>query len=382
MRKICVVVASRANYGRIKSLMRSVETHPELQLKVVVTASALLYRFGSAIDIIRRDGFEPAAISHIVVEGDTPSTMAKSTGLGIIELTSIFESIVPDVVLTVADRYETMATAIAASYMNIPLAHTQGGEVTGSIDESVRHAVTKLAHIHFPASQQAADNIARMGEDPEKIFLTGCPSIDLLTENDLLLPPEFFNVSGGVGMPINSEQPYLVVLQHPITTEYGHSGQQVAETLEAIRRIGMHTVWLWPNVDAGSDEISKRLRTFREGTPAAPIHFFRNFPPEDYARLIANCTCLVGNSSSAIREGAFLGVPAVNIGNRQRGRECGPNVIHVPYDAAAIENAIKKQLAHGRYKRSPIFGSGSAGKQIAQVLAHVDLDTNKLLSYG
>src|SRR4029079_15730105 len=158
-RKICVVVNSRANYGRIKSVVRAVTEPPTREMQLIVGVSALLHRFGSVIDVIRADGFEPTAVVHSMVEGETPTTMAKSTGLGILELASQFENIKPDVVLTVADRFETISTAIAASYMNIPVAHTQGGEVTGSIDESVRHAVTKLSHIHFPATKKSAENL-------------------------------------------------------------------------------------------------------------------------------------------------------------------------------------------------------------------------------
>src|SRR4029079_6719023 len=174
-RKICVVVNSRANYGRIKTVMRAVTEHPKLELQLIVGASALLHRFGSVIDVIRADGFEPTAVVHSMVEGETPTTMAKSTGLGILELASQFENIKPDVVLTVADRFETISTAIAASYMNIPVAHTQGGEVTGSIDESVRHAITKLSPFQFPATELAARRVVAMGEDPAWVFNVGCP---------------------------------------------------------------------------------------------------------------------------------------------------------------------------------------------------------------
>lgn len=381
MRKICVVVASRANYGRIKSAMRAIKEHPDLELQLVVGASAVLYRFGEVVEVIRRDGFKPDATLHMVIEGDTPATMAKSTGLGIIELTTIFENLRPDVVVTVADRYETLATAVSASYMNIPLAHTQGGEVTGSIDESVRHAITKLAHIHFPASQLAADNLLRMGEDPQKIFMTGCPAMDLVAGLDLAMPTDFFKRGGGVGATLDPSKPYLVVLQHPVTTEYGQGFAQIEATLQAVSSIGIQTAWLWPNVDAGSDQISKRLRMFREDNSSAPIHFFKNFPAEDYIRLIGNCACLVGNSSSALREGAFLGIPAVNIGNRQRGREHGPNVANVGYEAENIEATIRRQLEHGVYASSPIFGNGTAGQQIAEVLARVDLSVEKRLHY-
>ena len=167
VRKVCVVVGSRANYGSIKSVMRAVQAHPDLQLQIIVAASALLDRFGSVVDVIERDGFTPDARVNMIVEGETPVTMAKSTGLGLLELPTLFELLKPDVVVTVGDRFETMATAVAGAYMNIPLAHTMGGEVTGTIDESIRHAITKLAHVHFPANQDAADRIVRLGEDPD-----------------------------------------------------------------------------------------------------------------------------------------------------------------------------------------------------------------------
>ena len=307
--------------------------------------------------------------------------MAKSTGMGIIELSTQFENLRPDIVLTVADRFETMATAIAASYMNIPLAHTQGGEVTGSIDESVRHAITKLAHLHFPATERARANVVRMGEDPATVHLTGCPAIDLLVDNDLGLDPDVLNHSKGVGPSVDPDAPYLVVLQHPVTTEYGSGFDQVRETLGAVDRIGMQTVWLWPNVDAGSDDVSKGLRMFREQNPDANVHFYRNFPAEDYARLLNNAECIVGNSSSALREGAFLGVPAVNVGTRQQGRERGPNVADADYDAAAIESAVRRQIAHGRFPRSTLFGDGQAGQRVANVLADAEITIQKRLAY-
>ena len=207
-RKVCVVVNSRANYGRIKSFLRAASDHPGLKLQLVVGASALLHRFGKAIDIIRGDGFEPQAVVHSIVDGETPTTMAKSVGLGTIELATHFEALKPDVVLTVADRFETIATAIAASYMNIPVAHTQGGEVTGSIDENVRHAITKLSHIHFPATARAREFLLRMGEREDTIFVTGCPSIDVLVENDLALPPDIFARNRGVGADLDVSKPY------------------------------------------------------------------------------------------------------------------------------------------------------------------------------
>lgn len=380
-RKICVVVNSRANYGRIKSVLQAVHRHPKLELQLVVGASALLTRFGDVATIMKNDGFAPNATVYSIVEGETPTTMAKSVGIGIIELATQFENLRPDIVLTVADRFETIATAIAASYMNIPVAHTQGGEVTGSIDESVRHAVTKLSHIHFPATERSKENLIRMGESPRSIFLTGCPSIDVIAELDLTLPDDLFRRYRGVGPDIDPGEPYLVVLQHPVTTEYGRGFDQINETIEAIMAVGIQTVWLWPNVDAGSDDVSKGLRVFRERVRPDFIHFYRNFEVDDYARLIANCKCLVGNSSSALREGAFLGIPAVNVGTRQNGREHGENVVHVPHSADRVERAIRRQMEKGHFARSTLFGNGTAGDRIAGILVDVEATIQKSLAY-
>lgn len=380
-RKVCVVVASRANYGRIKSVLKAIQDHPDLELQLIVGASALLYRFGNVIDVIRDDGFEVNARVYSIVEGENLTTMAKSTGLGIIELATLFENLSPDIVLTVADRFETMATAIAASYMNIPVAHTQGGEVTGSIDESVRHAITKLSHIHFVATNESRERVIKMGEDPERVFNTGCPSIDAIADIDLSMTSDFFDAYGGVGKHIDSSKPYIVVLQHPVTTEFGSGLNQINETLDAVKQLGMQTVWLWPNVDAGSDDISKGLRMFREQHRDLPLHFFRNFSVEDYARLINNCACLIGNSSSGIREGAFLGVPVVNIGSRQNSRERGDNVVDVPYFRNHIHDAAIHQIRHGRYMSQPLFGRGDSGQTIAKLLATQEVSIQKSITY-
>jgi len=385
-KSVCVVVNSRANYGRIKTFMKAVANHEELELQLIVGASALLYRYGSAVDVMREDGFEPISVVHSIVEGETPTTMAKSTGLGIIELATHFENLKPDIVLTVADRFETLATAVASSYMNIPLAHTQGGEVTGSIDESVRHAITKLAHIHFPATDKAKQNILRMGEDPNYVFCTGCPAMDLLVDTDLSLKPGIFKSYKGVGENISDSDPYVIVLQHPVTTEYGNGRKQIIETLRAVHEFTSNTgtkgVWLWPNVDAGSDDISKAIREYRETTLSSNIHFFKNFSPEDYAAILNNAKMIIGNSSSGIREGSFLGVPCVNIGNRQSNREHADNVMNAAYDKENILSCIYKQYKQRRYKSSKLFGNGEAGKQMASILAKITPNIIKTLHYS
>jgi UDP-hydrolysing UDP-N-acetyl-D-glucosamine 2-epimerase len=381
-RKVCVVVNSRANYGRIKSVLRAVQNHSDLDLTLIAGASALLWRFGNVAEQIREDGFRVDAVIYSIIEGENPTTMAKSTGMGIMELATQFENIKPDIAITVADRFETMATAIAASYMNIPLAHTQGGEVTGSIDESVRHAITKLAHIHFPATAQAKENIIRMGEDPAKVFLTGCPAIDIVADLDLTPPDDLLLRYGGVGPDLDIHKPYLIVLQHPVTTEFGSGMAQINETLQAIKAMHMQTIWLWPNVDAGSDEISKGLRMFREKEKPDYVHFYRNFSVEHYAQLIGNCACLIGNSSSGIREGSFLGVPDVNIGTRQTSREQADNCINTDYNHQEIEDAIRHHIKNGHFPSDTLYGDGQAGDRIADILADVDINIQKKLMYS
>ena len=384
MRKVCVVVGSRANYSSIKSVMRAVKQHPGLRLQLIVGASALLDRFGSVVDVIERDGFVPDARVNMIVEGETPVTMAKSTGLGLLELPTLFELLKPDVVITVGDRFETMATAVAGAYMNIPLAHTMGGEVTGTIDESIRHAITKLAHIHFPANTLAAERIVRLGEDPSSVHVVGCPRMDLVAE---------VTANGGVGMDadwleregvgghLHIDQQYLLVSQHPVTTEYGQAEQQITETLLALKELAMPTIMLWPNVDAGSEDVARGMRKFREQYKLEFIRFYKNFPVETYLRLMKSAACIVGNSSSSIREGAFLGTPAVNIGSRQQGRERGPNVIDAPHDRDAIADAVRRQVAHGPYAPAHIYGDGTAGGRIADVLARTPLHVQKRIQY-
>ncbi|MGH3885404.1 MAG: UDP-N-acetylglucosamine 2-epimerase [Pseudonocardiaceae bacterium] len=380
-KKICVVVASRANLARITTVLEAVRDHPALELQVIAAASALLDRFGCAVNVLEDTGFTPDAKIHCIIEGQTPATMAKSTGLGLLELPTAFERLEPDIVVTVADRFETIATAIAGAYMNIPVAHTQGGEVSGSIDESVRHAITKLSHIHFPATELSARRIIAMGEDPQYVFNLGCPAIDLAARTRPGSRRDALIDHCGEGSPIDPEQPFLLVMQHGVTTEYGHGLDQMTTTLRAISSIGMQALVFWPNVDAGSAEVAASIRQFREQGLADRCQFFRNLPADDFTRLMTHCACMIGNSSAALREGAYLGTPAVSIGTRQHNRECGPNVVFTSHDPPEITEAVRAQIAHGRYARSDLFGSGTAGRDIADVLATVNPPVQKRLHY-
>lgn len=375
-RNICVVVASRANYGRVKYLLKAIESHPDLNLQLIVGASTLLERFGKAIDVIRSDGFEPVRSIHYIIEGENLVTQAKSTGLGIVELSSAFQDLEPHMVVTVADRFETMATAIAASYLNIPLVHLQGGEVSGNIDDRVRHAITKLSDFHFVATKMSMKRVISMGESKERVYNFGCPAMDILANEDLSLSNGSMNTNNkGVGMPVDWENPYILMLQHPVTTSYGKGFFQIKETLKALKSFtNIQKVVLWPNSDAGSDSVAKGIRNFREKHERdINFHFFKNFSPETYARVLNNTICAVGNSSSFLREGAYLGVPAVIVGDRQRNREHGKNILFSEYDAEMIKSKISRQITHGRYESDPIFGKGNAGKKIANEMAKISL---------
>ncbi len=382
-RRICVLVTARPSYSRIRSALKAIQDHPDLELQLVVAASALLERYGNAIDAIEHDGFQPSARVYMVLEGENLVTSAKSTGLGLVELATVFDNLKPDAVVTVADRYETLATAVAASYMNIPVVHVQGGEVTGSIDEKVRHAVTKLANLHLVSTEMARQRVIRLGEEPDSVVLTGCPSIDIAAEVAARPAMDFnpFDKYGGVGPREDLSKGYLVVMQHPVTTEYEEARMQVDETLYAVKDTALPVLWFWPNVDAGSDGTSKGIRMFREQEKPQNFHFFRNMFPEDFLRLLHGSTAIVGNSSVAIRECSFLGVPAVNVGTRQHGRERGQNVIDVEHDRLAITAAIREHTRRGRAAEDHLYGDGHAGARIAETLASAELRIEKRLTY-
>lgn len=377
MRKICVVITARPSYSRIKTALTAIEKHPELELQLVITGSALLEKYGSVITQIENDGFRVANRLFNVLEGNSPAVAVKTTGLALLELSTIFEQMKPDAVVTIADRFETMSTAVSASYMNIPLVHIQGGEVTGNIDEKVRHAITQLSDIHFVSSENARQKVIQMGKNADSVFNTGCPSIDMaidIQENsaldfDLYEYDDF-------GLKLDLSHGYVIVMQHPVTTEYQFSKSQIECTIKAIERLALPAFWFLPNPDPGTEEIAKEIINAKDKKKLSAIRFFSNMEPRQFLRLLKNSSCLVGNSSVGIRECSFLGIPVVNIGNRQSGRERGRNVIDVDYDSDAIYEAIKFQIDHGSYPQDSIYGNGNSGEKIAALLASVSLSIN------
>ena len=382
-RKICAVVTARPSYSRIRTALKAIQEHPELELQLVVAGSALLGRYGNAVNVIEKDGFKIDEKVFMVLEGESPMAMAKTTGLGVMELSNVFYNLKPDAVITIADRFETIATSIAAAYQNIPLVHIQGGEVTGNIDEKVRHANTKLADLHLVASENAKERVIKLGEDPSYVLNTGCPSIDIAKEvldaSDYKFNP--IEKYGGVGADLDISKGYLVVMQHPETSRYKSAREDVLSTLKAIHELNIPTFWFWPNVDAGSDGTSSGIRHFREVNNPTNIRFFKNMEPNDFLHLLKNSDCLIGNSSVGIRECSFIGVPTVNIGTRQNRRERGKNVVDVAYDTELIKKAIHERIAKKGRLSENIYGDGNSGKRIANALANTKLIAHKTIMY-
>lgn len=381
LRKICVVLVDRANYGRLKPVMRAIAAQPELELQVVAAGTMVLERFGLPVRVVETDGFRIDGEVYIELEGSTPSTMAKSVGFGVVEFSSEFQRLKPDIVLLIGDRYEALSAAIAAAFMNICIAHVQGGEVSGSIDESARHAITKLAHFHFPSTVRSAEYLVRMGERPDTILGVGCPSSDIAATLDRTLLSEVVNTPGSGGW-IHVDKPFLLAVFHPMTTEYGGEQQQMEELLEALHRLRTQTLLLWPNIDAGADHISKAVRVFRDQRKPAWLRMLINLAPEDYLKVLANTACAIGNSSSFVRDAGYFGTPVVLVGNRQDGRETDVHVTPVAPAAREIVAAVRMQLAHGRYQPSTLYGDGRVSDRIARALLRLQPYVQKRLFFA
>ena len=374
-KNICIVIASRANYGRAKSIILELIKKNKYKVQIILAASAILDRFGDLRSILKKDKIKYHKEISIIIEGSKPSIMAKSTGLALIELTTAFEDLKPDYVVTIGDRYETMATAIAASYMNITLVHIQGGEITGSIDESVRHAITKLSHIHFVATKESKKNVIKLGEDKKYVFNVGCPSLDLVSQKNNI---KSNILTSGVGPKIDISKKFFTVVFHPVTTEFQLTYNQTQEIINFIDRTKIPTLWLWPNVDSGSDGISKCIRKNREKRKLANVMFVKNLDVAIYNYVLSKTFCCIGNSSSFIREGSYLGTPCVLLGNRQNKREISNNIIKSSINSIEIRKKVKI-LTMKKIKKSNLYGNGQAGKKIANILYKLSPSIQKSL---
>jgi UDP-hydrolysing UDP-N-acetyl-D-glucosamine 2-epimerase len=375
-----VVLVDRANYGRLKPVMQAIKESDDLELQVLAAGTMVLERFDQPVRVVKHDGFEVSGEIYIELEGSTPATMAKSVGFGVVEFASEYHRLKPDVVLIIGDRYEALAAAISAAYMNITIVHMQGGEVSGSIDESARHCISKLAHFHFPATERAKEYLIRMGERPDTILGVGCPSSDLAKQVDLTLDDSILN-NRGAGALIDPNEPFLLVVFHPTTTEYGGERAQMEALLLGLAEFRMPTVLLWPNIDAGSDHISKAIRAFRSQHNADWLRTLTNLTPEDYLKVLAKTVCAIGNSSSFVRDAGYFGTPVVLVGDRQRFRETDKHVTHVEPKCQVVAQAIQSQLQHGRYDPSTLYGDGNVATRCVRELTRMHSYVQKHLAY-
>ena len=407
--KICVVTTDRANYGRLKLVMDAIQKDPNLDLQLVVGTPLFFdhlvwqLRHGEPVSLLKslpwyikarlktvfspgksiahleystklisQEGFPIHARIPMLLEGGNPRVMTKIIGFALLGIARIFEKLKPDLVLIHGDRFEMLPIAFATICANIPLVHIEGGDVSGTLDESTRHAITKLAHIHFPSTKKSAERICMMGENPDNVFVVGSPIIDTVSQLDFSLDDSVYSRNGpGGGERVDFTKPFLLMLQHPVTTRYEENRQDMEELIAALDMVNIQKLFLVPNIDAGSDGVSAALREYRERKPRGAA-FFKSLIPHDFYRVLANATVAVGNSSSFIREGAYLGTPAVIVGDRQQNRERGGNVVEVRPKRDEIVLAMKSQVAHGPYKRDMLFGDGHAAVKIVETLKKID----------
>jgi UDP-hydrolysing UDP-N-acetyl-D-glucosamine 2-epimerase len=367
VRKVCVVVTARPSWSKLQTICEALRAMPDVELQIVACASALLERYGRVCDVIRAQGFTVNEEVYSIIEGESTLTGAQETGGLLNLLAPVLSRLRCDVVVGCADRHEVLGVAQAATYQHIPFGHLQGGERTGSIDDRVRDAITGLADIHFPSTELAAFRVYNM-TGSSNVHWVGCPSIDVAKEAQDE-PPVTVEELGGAGAPIDLGKPFSVLLQHPVTDEADQAYAQMAATLLGMSGVHLDAqiLALFPGQDAGSEASSKAIREAQGW-----VHTVRNLPPNRFLRLLTQASVLVGNSSAGIREASFLGVPVVDIGNRQRGRQRAKNVVWAPHDAEQISQAIQRQIAHGRYASSDMYGNGTAGERIAEILASTE----------
>ncbi len=366
--KVVIVSERRADYSRFKPILSLMKSDPFFDYRLIVTGISLLKSHGEDIKVIKRDGFKISAVvpMYAAHAPDTGAAMTRAYGRAMIAFADLFLKIKPDLILTGFDIGANFAATVVGAHMNIPVAHIQGGELTGSIDESLRHAMSKFAHIHFPATKDAAKRLRRIGEDPRFIFTVGCPSIDTLIDAPIMSRKEVCKLLG-----VDPAKPYVVILQHPVTTEIGHTGWQFRQTLKAVKKVGVQGVIIYPNHDAGYEAIIKEIQH-------TPIKHFPSLPSEIFVNALRYAAALVGNSSSGIHETATLHVPTVNIGSRQQGRERPKNVIDVSHNSEDIARGLRKALFNKKFKamvRRVInpYGKGHSAPRIIKILKRLDL---------
>lgn len=380
-RRIAYVTGTRADYELFSEPLRRIREQPGLELGLIVTAMHLEPEFGLTVRDIEADGMPVVARVSNLLPGDTGGDQARSVGSAVLGITGALEEYRPDLVIVLGDRGEMLAGAIAAIHLNVPIAHVHGGEVSGTLDELVRHAISKLSHVHFPATEDAAERLRRMGERPDHVHVVGASGLDYLSRFE---PVPDAEIEAELGL--NLDRPFTIFTQHPVTTEMAEAGRQMELSLKALEDAGVQVLATYPNSDAGGRAMIAVLERWRD---RPWLRVVPNVGRRRFASLLKKAAAMVGNSSSGIIEAPFFGLPVVNIGLRQAGRLRAENVLDVGHDRHAIGAAFRCALgddafiARARACRNP-YGDGHAGERIAKVLASVEIGPrllNKQITY-
>jgi UDP-hydrolysing UDP-N-acetyl-D-glucosamine 2-epimerase len=382
-KKIVCHLTSRGNYSTFGSVLHALDETPEVNLEILVSGASMLEKYGTLPDILDSNGLSVTREMYNLLEGGSPESVAKSTGLALIEMSNELSRLNPDGVVVIGDRYETMATTLAASYLNIPVIHYGGGEISGSIDDKVRHATTKFADYHMVVTEQSRDIVLGMGESRERVFYTGGADLDFVAEvlaEQRTTPYDPQQEYEGVGTTVDVTDDYLIVQYHPVHTEHQKGYDQTVEVLEAIRGLERPVFWFRPNMDAGTNEVTRAIEEYRSKYDLEGFKFFVNLEPKDYLRLVEGSACFVGNSTVGLVECSFMGQPAVNIGTRQQGRERAENVVDVECEVEAIRDAVEAQISTGTYPQSELYGDGQAGQKIADIIINRELTLKEPMS--
>lgn len=371
MKKIVVVTGTRAEYGLLKNTMMEINRSKYLQLQIVVTGAHLSSNYGMTVKDIENDGFKIDYKIPILMDGNHTNGMPIEMGILMIQLFQAFSILKPDIVLILGDRYEILATATTAMVMNIPIAHISGGEITeGAMDEQIRHAITKMSHIHFPGVDCYAKNIKNMGEERFRIFNVGDPGIENIKLTKMLNNEELYHELG-----IEVDDDTLLVTYHPVTLELNDLEKQIDNLIAALDNINKKMVITYPNADNGGRLIIDKLEAFR--TRNSNVHLYKNLGSLRFLSVMNLCGSIVGNSSSALIEAPFLKKPVVNIGNRQKGRLMADNIISCGYGISSIEEAINKSLSKEFKEKvkdiTSLYGEGNTSIEIVKVLENIEL---------
>lgn len=371
MRKVCYVSGTRADFGLMQSTLQAIHTHSELELSLIVTGMHLAPGYGDTVADIERAGLPVSIRVPLDMEPATGATMARNVGRMLTAFVDAFETLTPDVVLLLGDRGEMLAGALAAIHLNIPVVHIHGGERSGTVDEPVRHAISKLSHWHCTATADAAERLVRMGERREQVFVTGAPGLDGL---EALATVPRATLLAQVGL--RTDAPLALMVYHPVLQEATAAGDEAGQIIDVLLAQGIQIVALLPNADAGSAAIRTALRA-RAHQPG--MHVATHFPRAYFACWMAAADLMIGNSSAGIIEAATFGTPVINIGMRQNLRERNENVVDVPAVAEVIAMAAAAALTRGRLARANVYGDGNSAQRIAALLADLSLDQTVLM---